>query len=251
MSARPTHNFQRGLTTVELLIAVAILSIMGAAMGAFAIALGTAWEKDDQRSALQAAARQLEQRLGNILVSTRFAVPAGTVESFPDPDFESSGVDVSLQQGDALLIWSDDSLIGGTGVMQAGEIALIRFDASSGSLYHHRPVSYNLLGAIAKETAALPVSFGELTSGAVEAFVIGQNIFRRELLVGVDAGLQPMSSTANPTTRVLVRSVRFTVHNDATGRSRRVSYSVELARGRESQTVKGSVAVRHPSARPS
>jgi len=249
--ARSRHNFRRGLTSVELLIAVAILSIMGAAMSAFAIALGTAWEKDDQRSALQAAARQLEQRLGDILVSARFAVPGGTVESLPDPDFESSGADVNLQQGDALLIWSDDSLSGGTDVMQAGEITLIRFDASSGSLYRYRPVSFNLLGAVAKETAALPVSLDDLTSGAVEAFILSQNIYQRELLMGADAGSQVLLSTPNPTTRVLVRSVRFAVHADVNGRARRVTYSVELARGREMQAINGSVAVRRPSTRPS
>lgn len=251
MPARSRQNFPGGLTSVELLIAVAILSIMGAAMSAFAIALGTAWEKDDQRSALQAAARQLNQRLGDILVSARFAVPGGTVQSLPDPDFETSGADVSIQQGDALLIWGDDSIGGGTDVMQAGEITLLRFDAESGSLYCYRPVAFSLLGAVARETAALPVSFTELASGIAETFVLNQRIYARELLMGIDAGGTPMSSTANRTTRVLVRSVRFAVYSDADGRARRISYSAELARGRESQSISGSIAVRRPSTRPS
>lgn len=240
----------RGLTAIELLIAVAILSIMGAAMSAFALSLSTAWHKDEQRSALQAAAGQLSRRLNEQLVSTRFAAAGGTLETFVDPDFESAGVDVTIVQGTSLLLWTDDALSGGAGVPQAGEISLLEFDRGGSSIYLSRPIDLDQLGATAREVALLPVTLGELTGGSMEQFVRSQTIYRRELLMGTDSSGLSLAATPRPSTRVLVESAKFCVHSDASNRTRRVAYTVVLRRGEERRTVTGSIALRRPSERP-
>lgn len=248
---RPRRTIRScGLTAVELLIAVAILSIMGAAMSAFALSLSTAWQKDEQRSALQAAAGQLARRLNEQLVSARFAAAGGSIETFVDPDFESAGVDVSIVQGTSLLLWTDDTQSGGAGVPQAGEIGMLEFDPVGRSIYRHRPRSLGVLGVVLRELAALPVTLAELTGGSMESFIRVQPIYERELLIGAGSSGPLLSATPQDSTRVLVESAQFRVHSDADGRTRRVAYTVVLRRGQERQTVTGSVAVRRPSERP-
>jgi prepilin-type N-terminal cleavage/methylation domain-containing protein len=235
----PTHrptSLRPGLTLVELLLSLAMLSILALAIASFVFALSTAWRKSDQLAALQSAGNQLVSHLSNTLAVTRYAAVVG-------PSINDDGTGGQVHRGSTLLLWSHDALSPGGGKPQAGEFVMLDHDASARTLTRHTPIPFGTLGSAAQATALLEVVGEDIVRGDLATLIRSGGIAQSNLMLGRTAASAAAATTA-------VESAEFVLHYDRAGRCRRIAYTLVLSRGGEQRSVSGSVALRVPVARP-
>lgn len=126
------------MTTLELLIALTITSLVGLGVAAMlsAAAYGSDGQRDLQRTIV--ARKVVQERLGATLRSARFVLDAGT---------------------DHLVLWLGDD--DGSGVPDTAELVRIEFDADAGTLRELVPDT----DALGNDAHDPDDDFGALTAG--------------------------------------------------------------------------------------
>jgi hypothetical protein len=113
-----THTCKRGLTIVELVIGLVVLSMVAGATGALMVAVGTGWTHGNQIEVGTSMSTQAMVRIQKIL---RAAKQIGVCRT--------GGISGSPSQAAAVLLWKGD--LNGDGLVQASELALIEHQFNS------------------------------------------------------------------------------------------------------------------------
>lgn len=117
------HSIQRGFTSVELCMGMAITTLVMGAMAAFCMAMTSAWKSAEKSQALTLTSNQVVLRIQN---AVRNAKLIGA--SLPGSANGSAA-------GAAVLLWKQDT--NADGYIQGDEVELIEHDTATNKLNHY------------------------------------------------------------------------------------------------------------------
>lgn len=185
----PTSTALRrgGFTFVELAIGLAMLTLVGGALLAVILAVGSSWRAADGMQSAHISGRQSSAQLYRLLHS---AVYVGVATEDGTAMAEGTLV-ASVGAGGAVMFWRGDA--NGDGKMQLGEVALIERNVADNTLvlYEAPGTAWNaslVFEVTDIDDSADAAAFKTLNTvtGRVLARDIGQAKFVRRLTAGLD-----------------------------------------------------------------
>jgi len=193
------------MTLVELIMGLAITTMVVGALAGFSVAVSSAWKQQETGTALQMGSSQAMARIQQIVREAKFVgyVSQGSLDPSNAPPLTASA---------ALIFWKSDD---GDGLIQLGELALLEHD--SGEIKLYEAPATNVLAGAQLLLAILPIpsidllginSITDLKSWAIfqDAKTIAAHV------TGAEFAVAPGNASERPT-------FKFTLKFDRDGES--------------------------------
>lgn len=218
----------RGMTFVEMSIAIVILSMISLAVASFSLAVGQSWKDSESRQLVQLSSQQGRALLGKMVQSSRgsFYVTNG---------------------GRTVFFWQYDGLTGDAdGNVNFGEMAVLEYNATLQSIIYYQPVKYDTMSGIQQAKALQVLSESDQQSDAVVEMFKGSDWLNTPRPI---IGRASAVASTLETTRVL--SCQFTVSRGAAGRVPGLNMTTTIQRAGLQVTAQDFFPVIAPTTAPS
>lgn len=182
----------RGFTLAELVIGMAITTIVMTAMATFTMSVGTAWKANAQQEAATLTMNAAAARLGREVRMAR--LPGASY----DGALDGSGVNEA-----AVVLWRADA--NGDNIIQLSELELIAYEKASRALVRYRP------GSLVTNSN---VTTAEFNHESMIATI--KSIFQRQVLIPKVAGARLYSVDKNASAKPAMEWVLRIVQNGET-----------------------------------
>jgi len=186
------------MTLVELIIGLAVTTMVMGALSAFSMAVSTAWREQEKSSVMLNSSSNAVTRIQQVLRDAKYlgAVRRGTLTPASNPLPNTLA---------ALIFWKSDD---GDGIMQLGELAVLEHDGTEVKLYE-APAT-NLLSGVQLTQALLPIPSVDLQALSAITDLQSWAIFQDPKTIvthvaGAEFQVVPGTATERPTFKFTVK----------------------------------------------
>lgn len=182
----------RGFTLAELVIGMAITTIVMTAMASFTMSVGTAWKANEEAEAASLITNVAAARLGREVKMARLAGALYT-----------GALDGSEVNEAAVMLWRADT--NGDNIIQLSELELIAYEKASKALVRYRP------GNLVTNSNVTTAEFNNISMIAT-----AKSIFHRQILIPKVDGARVYSLDKYASTKPAMEWVLRIVQNGQT-----------------------------------